>query len=158
MNLPEKSEVKTRAEEAINKLSGDGSLADDDWGMWSLDDPPGHTPACLSWFASTKNLVGYLKYYMPFIGFHHGMTDGELQACHEWSDTLNELVTEVSLGEISREDMVGKIRISWRQSYSGQHIYNRDKRRHSGQHISNLVPIWGKSSSTGTNKIKIQSK
>jgi hypothetical protein len=110
MNLPEKSEVKTRAEEAINKLAGDGSLADDDWGMWSQDDPPGYTPACLSWFASTKSLFDYLKYYMPFIGFQWvEMTNGELHACHEWSDTLNELFTEFSSGDISEEDMVGFI-------------------------------------------------
>ena len=47
---------------------------------------------------------------MPFIGFQWvEMTDDELHACHEWSDTLDELFTEVSSGDISGEDMVGFI-------------------------------------------------
>ena len=118
MNLPEKSEVPARANAASDEAGEDGSVADDDWGMCSKDYPYGYT--ILQWFSCTESLFDYLKYYMPFIGFHHGMADVELQACHEWSDTLNELFTEFSLGEISREDMVGIINGSgaMQQSYS----------------------------------------
>ena len=105
MNLPEKSEVPARANAASDEAGEDGSVADDDWGMCSKDYPYGY--AILQWFSCTESLFDYLKYYMPFIGFQWvDMTDDELHACHEWSDTLNELFTEFSSGEISGEDMV----------------------------------------------------